>query len=144
MRAVYALIIVVGCAASMWAQREPCLVGTDSRDCGIKITLNPPPKEPDENAISVPNEVTIDVPLRLHATKVQLNTGAAGTGIDQFKLFSETAHYKKVDGTARFRVQIKSCPQADSSFVFEILSERLPYPVTVNPKPFECKQRTNP
>ncbi len=128
----------------MWGQNEPCLVGTDNPDCGIKITLNPPPKAPDENVMWVPNEVTIDAPLRLHATKVQLNTGAAGTAVDQFKLFAETAHYKKVDGVARFQVQIKSCPKADSGFVFEILSARLPYPLTVNAKPFECKQRTNP
>ena|SRR5271165_351935 len=144
MRAACALMIVLIGRASMWAQREPCLARTDSPDCGIRITLNPPPKEPDENVIWVPNEVTIDVPLRLHATKVQLNTGAAGTGIDQFKLLAETKHYKKVDGVARFLVEIKSCPQADSSFVFDILSERLPYPVTVNSKPFECKQRINP
>lgn len=144
MRAACVLMLLVTAAASMWAQREPCLAGTDSPDCGIRITLNPPPTEPDGNIIWVPNEVTIDVPLRLHATKVQLNTGASGTEIGQFKLFAETAHYKKVDGLARFQVKIKSCPQADSGFMFDILSARLPYPMAVNSKPFECKQHLNP
>lgn len=144
MRAVWALMVVVASAASMWAQREPCLLGADSPDCGIKITMDPASKAPDDNAISVPNEVTIDVPLRLHATKVQLNAGATEEGSDQFKLLAETAHYKKVNGVARFRVQIKSCPQADSSFVFYVLSPRLPYAIMANTKPFECKQPTNP
>lgn len=144
MRAVCVLMLLVAGAISVWGQNEPCLVGTDSPDCGIKITLNPPSQAPDENAIWVPNEVTIDAPLRLHATKVQATTGTAGTAVDQFKLFAEAAHYKKVEGVARFKVQIKSCPQADSSFVFQILTARLPYPLTVNPKPFECKQHANP
>ncbi len=133
------LWLVVG--ASLWAQSEPCLAGVDSPGCGIKITMNPPLKSPDENILWVPNEITIDVPLRLHATKVQLKSGPTGTAVaDAFKPFAETAHYKKAGGLARFELQIKSCPEADNAFLFYIFPAHLPYPIAVNSQPFECEQ----
>jgi hypothetical protein len=141
MRFVCGLMLWLVAAANLWAQREPCLAATDIPDCGIKIIVNPPLKPPDENVIWAPSEVTIDVPLRLHPSKVRLNSAPTGSDVAEFKLFAETARYKKVDSFARYQMEIKNCPEGDNGFVFNILSPRLPYPIVVNSKPFECKQR---
>ncbi len=145
MRFVCGLVLLLVGALNLWAQNEPCLAGTDSPDCGIKITLNPPINTPDENIIWVPNEITIDAPLRLHATKVQLDVAPVGTqSPEQFKLLSETKHFKKVEGSERFHLDLKSCPELNAGLVFYVVSPRLPYAIVVNPKPFECKQRVSP
>lgn len=145
MRLLCWLMLLVTTSAIAWAQNEPCLAGTDSPDCGIKITLNPPMNTPDENIIWVPNEITIDAPLRLHATKVQLDIAPVGAqSTEQFKLLSETKHFKKVEGSERFHLELKSCPELNAGLVFYVASPRLPYAIVVNSKPFECKQRVSP
>jgi hypothetical protein len=128
-------------ATTLWAQREPCLAGVDTPECGIRITMNPP-SSPDQNLLLVPNEITVEVPLRLHANKVQLRSGPSGTEVaDAFKLVSETTHSKKAGGMARFMLAIKNCPGSDNALQFNIIAPRLPYPITVNRQPLECKQR---
>lgn len=142
MRFFLVLMLVLSAVANLRAQREPCLTGAESPDCGIKVVLNPPLQSADENIISVPNEITIDVPLRLHPTKVQLNSGPIETaGGEQFKLFAETGHYKKVGSLARFQLEINRCPGPNDGLVFSVLSPRLPYAIVVNSKPLECRQR---
>ena len=37
-----------------------------------------PPLSTSDNILSVPNEITIDVPMRIHADKVALLSGPAG------------------------------------------------------------------
>jgi len=106
--------------------------------------MNPPLKLPDEKIFWVPNQITIDVPLRLHPTKVQLKSGPTGTEIaDQLKLFAETAKYKKAGGSVRFQLEIKDCPGVADAFTFFIVAPRLPYPIVVNYQGFECKQRAS-
>lgn len=142
MRIACGLVLFLAATTTLWGQMEPCLAGADSPDCGIKVVVAPPPEPPDENVIWAPSEVTIDVPLRMHPTKIQLNAGPAGTEAATFKSVAATTHYKKVGNVARFQVQIKSCPEGDNLLVFNIVSPRLPYPLAANPKLFECKQKT--
>jgi hypothetical protein len=133
------LLLIVTVAATLWAQREPCLAGADTPECGIKITMNP--QAPSESVLLVPNEITVEVPLRLHPNKVQLKSGPSGTEVpDAFKLIAETTHYKKSGGVVSFKLEIKSCPGTDNALDFNIFSPRLPYPITVNRQPIECKQ----
>ncbi len=61
------LAIALPCLAQT---KDPCKGGTvlDADSCGIRITMNPPLKYPDEDVLWVPNEIMIDIPLRLHPT----------------------------------------------------------------------------
>lgn len=136
MRCVCGLMLLLACSTVLWAQREPCLTGIDTPGCGIKITLDPPLSG---NVLPVPNQVTIDVPMRLHPAKIQLNDGPIGGVADDFKPFAETTHYKKVKGVARFQLEITSCPEAANAFEFYIIAPHFPYPIAVNAAPYECK-----
>lgn len=141
MRVFCGLMLLLACTANAWAQMEPCLAGADSPDCGIKITMSPPPKSPDDKMLWVPNQITIDVPMRLHPTKVQLLSGPTGTEVaDAFKLFAETAHSKKVGNLVRFQLEIKNCPGVDNALNFLIVSPKLRSPIVVNYQPFQCQQ----
>jgi len=131
------LMLVLATATIARAQIEPCLTGPDTPGCGLKITLNPP-LSTNENLLSVPNEITIDVPMRLHAARVALLSGAAGS--EQFKPLAEVKNYKKVNGNERFKIPVKDCPGSDNAFQINIYSPRMPYPLTVNIQPFQCKQ----
>ena len=74
-----------------------------SPGCGIKITMNPPLSG---NILSAPNEITVDVPMRIRAVKVALLSGPGASGAtDQFKPVAEVKNFKKVEGNARFKVQ---------------------------------------
>lgn len=130
-------MLLLATATLARAQAEPCLTGADSPGCGIKITMNPPLSD---NVFSAPNEVTLDVPLRLHAAKVALLSAPTGSAsADQFKPVEEVKNYKKVEGSARFKMQLKDCPGGDNVFEFAIYSPRLPYPLVVNQQPYQCK-----
>ncbi|HLI62381.1 MAG TPA: hypothetical protein VKV05_03195 [Terriglobales bacterium] len=136
MRFFCGMMLLLAAATNLWAQREPCLTGIDSPDCGIKITLNPPLSG---NILPVPNKITIEVPMRLHPAKIQLNSGPMDGVAGDFKPFLETTHYKKVKGAARFQMEIKSCPETDNAFEFYIIAPHFPYPFAVNSAPYECK-----
>ena len=142
MRFFCGLILFLSVATGLWAQSEPCLAGTDSPDCGIKISMDPPLQAPDNSTLLVPNKITIEVPLRLHPSKVQLKTGPAGsTTADQFKVFAESARFKKAGNIVRFEMEVKDCPGPDTAFVFNIVEPKLPYPMVVKYEPLQCKQR---
>ena len=139
MRLLCCLTFLVGMALNASAQMEPCLSGVDTPGCGIKITLDPPIEG---NILTAPNQVTVDVPMRLHPTKVQLSSGPSGTQVaDKFTLVAEAAHYKKVNGHARFTLELKSCPENGDAFIYYIYAPRLPYPLYVNSEAFQCKPR---
>ncbi len=140
MRFYCCLMLLLATAMIARAQREPCLTGADSPGCGITIAMNPPLSTSD-NILSVPNEITIDVPMRIHAAKIALLSGPAGTGTaDLFKTVAEVRSYKKVGGNTRFKIQVKDCPGTDNAFDVNIYSPRLPYPLVINVQPFQCKQ----
>jgi len=142
MRLYCCLMLLLATATIASAQMEPCLAGVDSAECGIKVTMNPPLSD---NALPVPNEVTIDVPLRIRAAKVALLSGPKGAAsADQFKPVEEVKNFKKGEGNARFKMQVKDCPRGDNVFEFAIYSPRLPYPLVVNQQPYQCKQGSAP
>jgi hypothetical protein len=131
------LMLLLAAATIAHAQMEPCLTGADSPGCGIKITMNPPLNG---NILSAPNEITVDVPMRIRAAKVALLSGPSGSGTtDQFKPVAEVKNFKKVEGNARFKMQVKDCPGTDDALAFAIYSPRFPYPLVVNQQPFQCK-----
>jgi len=136
---VFCCWIVLATATMAWAQNEPCLAGTQDPGCGITVTTNPP-LTTEENVFWVPNQITVEVPARLHATRVVVLSGPTGTGVaDQFKPFVETKHYQKDGANMRFKVEVKSCPGSDNAFNVGIYSPRFPYPLSVLIQPFECK-----
>ena len=136
------LMLLLASVTIASAQNEPCLAGTDSPECGIKVTMNPP-FSANESIFRVPNEITIDVPMRIHAARVVLLTGPAGTSVaEAFKPLSEAKNYKKIEGNERFKILVKDCPGSDNAFEVAIYSQRFPYPLTVNIQPFQCKPDT--
>lgn len=128
-------------ATVAWAQSEPCLAGIDSPGCGIRITTNPP-VAPDENTLWVPNQVTVEVPMRIRVTKVQVKSGPSGTATSNFKMLTEAAHFKKVDGMEHFVMEIQGCPGTDNAFEISIVSPKFPYPLGGTLGPFACKPRS--
>jgi len=138
MRVLYGLILLLAAAVSLCAQMEPCLAGTDTPQCGIVIALHPPSNPPDGNILSLPNEITIEVPVRIRATKVQLNSGPKGGQPPDFKAVSEAAKYKKSGNVERFQLKVESCPAADNTFQFKIISPKFPYPIVID-RDYECK-----
>ena len=140
MRVFCLVMLLLATAGLIWAQNEPCLAGVDSPECGIKITMDPPLKS-EEKTLFVPNEITVEVPLRLHAMKVQLSSKAGrAEAAEQFKPLLETTHYKKADGVERFQLQLQSCPAADSAFQVVIRSPKFPYPFPADLGSLACKQ----
>jgi hypothetical protein len=137
-RLLWTLLLLLGASASLWAQMEPCLAGVDTPQCGIKIALNPPSNSPEGNALSVPNEITVDVPVRIKAAKVQLNAGPKGAQASDFKPVTEAAKFKKVGNVERFHLKLDSCPAGDNTFQFKIVSPKFPYPITIE-REYECK-----
>jgi len=142
-RLLWALLLSLAASVSVWAQMEPCLAGADTPQCGIKISLNPSSNPPEGNALSVPNEITVDVPVRIKAAKVQLSSGPKGAQASDFKPLTEAAKFKKAGNVERFHLKIESCPAADTAFQFKIISPKFPYPITTD-REYECKGGTNP
>jgi len=139
MRICCCLTLLLASVTITAAQNEPCLAGTDTPECGIKVTMTPA-LNPDEHVLWVPNEITVDVPLRLHAAKVGVLSSPAGAAsAEAFKPVAETKNYKKVEGNARFKVPVKECPGSDTVLAINIYSPRFPYPLTVNVQPIQCK-----
>ena len=138
MRLLWVLLLSLGASVSLWAQMEPCLAGADTPQCGIKITLNPLSNPPDANTLSVPNEITVDVPVRIKAATVQLNVGPKGAQPSDFKLATEAAKFKKAGNVERFHLKVASCPAGDDTFQFKIVSPKFPYPITIE-REYACK-----
>jgi len=80
--------------------------------CGIVVTFNPPI----QNALVVPNKVTVDVPLELHPTKVVVSSYPLGTGVADIPSEGFVVMYRpdKVGNYARFRGEIKKCTDQGS------------------------------
>ncbi len=81
--------------------------------CGILVTFNPPIKD----ALLVPNEVTVDVPLELgEVSKVVVSSYPLGTGVADIPSEGFVAMYRfqKVGKYARFRGEIKKCTDQGS------------------------------
>ena len=137
MRLLCCCMLLAG-ATIACAQMEPCLAGVQDPGCGIKITMNPPLHAGD-NVLSVPNEITIEVPQRIKPIRVAVLSGPTGGAAEQFKPFAEIKHSSKDGGNLRFKLEMKSCPGNDSALNFNIYSPKFPYPISVPVQPFVCK-----
>src|SRR5215470_8655940 len=73
-------------------EQKACTEHPDS--CGIVVAFNPPI----DDALFVPNEVTVDVPLELRATKVIVSSYPRGTGMGDVpsQRFITIYHFKVV------------------------------------------------
>lgn len=132
------LLLLMGACVTLSAQMEPCLAGTDTPQCGIKISLTPPSSAPDDHLLRAPNDITVDVPVRIKATKVQLSSGPKGAQASDFKLVTEAVKFKKAGNVERFQLKVEGCPAADNAFQFKIISPKFPYPLTIE-REYECK-----
>src|SRR5215471_13588860 len=97
--------IIIASATLALAQNEPCLTGAENPDCGIKAPFNPPLS--DEKIFQVPNEIVVEVPARLKATKVTVTSGAAGS--QNLQQFAESTKPKKAGHNTIFTIAIPSC-----------------------------------
>jgi len=117
-------------------ESKPCKEHVDG--WGILVTFNPPI----EDALFVPNEVTVDVPLELHATKVVVSSYPLGTGVGDIPSegFVEMYRFQKVGKYARFRGEIKKCTDQGSVTV-DVYSKGFEhYPISAYMMAVECRQ----
>ena len=106
--------------------------------CGIIVNFNPPI----DDAILVPNEVTVDVPLELHANKATVSSYPLGTGVGNIRSEGFVAMYRfhKVGKYARFRGTIKKCTDQGSVRVDVFCKGFEHYPITPYGMAVECRQ----
>jgi hypothetical protein len=106
--------------------------------CGIIVTFNPPI----EDALVVPNEVTVDVPLELHPTKVIVQSYPLGTSMGNVPYEGLAAMYRfqKIGQYARFRGEIKKCTDQGSVQVNVLCKGFERYPITAYGLAVECRQ----
>jgi hypothetical protein len=123
-------------AALASAQNEPCLTGTDDPACGIKVTFNP--ALGDDKVLQAPNQIVVEVPVRLKATKVTLTSGAAGS--QNLQQLAEVTKPKKAGHDTDFKLAVPSCTGIGSALQVNIYSPKFPYPMAVSFQPITCKQ----
>jgi hypothetical protein len=106
--------------------------------CGIIVTFNPPI----DDALFVPNEVTVDVPLELNPTKVTVSSYPLGTGVADIPSegFIAMYNFKKVGKYARFHGEIKKCTDQGSVQVSIFSKGFERYPITPYGMAVECRQ----
>lgn len=106
--------------------------------CGIIVAFNPPIQD----ALFVPNEVTVDVPLELHATRVAVSSYPPGTGVadEPSEGFVAMSHFQKVGKYARFRGEIKKCNDQGSVAVYVFCKGFERYPITPYGMAIDCRQ----
>jgi hypothetical protein len=111
---VWLLLLSMGFTATaqqnvLW-KSKPCKDHVGS--CGILVTFDPPIQD----ALLVPNEVTVDLPLELHPTKVVVSSYPLGTGVADIPSEGFVVMYSadKVGNYARFRGEMKKCTDQGS------------------------------
>jgi hypothetical protein len=117
-------------------QNKPCK--QDPGWCGIIVTFNPPL---DEGTLLLPNEVTVDVPLELHANKVIVSSYPRGTEVagGPSELLTAMSHFQKVGKYARFRGEIKKCPEEEDLMVYVYVKGFERYPITPYGSTIGCR-----
>jgi hypothetical protein len=106
--------------------------------CGIIIIFKPPIGD----ALLVPNEVTVDVPLELHATKVIVQSYPRGTGVGDipYEGLAAMDRFQKVGKYARFRGKINKCTDQGSVEVDVFCKGFEDYPIRAYGMAVECRQ----
>jgi hypothetical protein len=92
---------------------ENKLCKEDPATCGVVVIFKPPIRDA---LLLVPNEVTVDVPLELHATKVIVQSYPRGTGVGDipYEGLAAVHRFQKVGKYARFDGEIKKCTDQGS------------------------------
>lgn len=118
-------------------ESKPCK--EDPATCGIIVTFKP---SIEDALLLVPNQVTVDVPLQLHATKVIVQSYPRGTGVGDIPNKGLAAMYRfhKIAKYARFRGEIEKCTDQGSVEV-EVFSKGFEHnPTTAYGMAVECKR----
>jgi len=116
---------------------ESKLCKEDPGTCGIIVTFRPPIGD----ALVVPNEATVDVPLELHATMVIVQSYPLGTGVADIpsKGLAAMHRFHKVGKYARFRGEIKKCTNQGSIEVEVLCKGSEHYPIRAYVMAVECR-----
>ncbi len=118
-------------------QKQPCIEHPGW--CGIIVTFNPPIND----ALLVPNEVTVDVPLELQPTEVSLETYPLGTEVaDQpHELLADMSRFEKTGNYARFHAVIEKCPEKDGGLKVSVVRKKFKqYPLKPWGGALDCRQ----
>jgi len=117
---------------------ESKLCKEDPTTCGIIVAFKPRIGD----ALLVPNEVTVDVPLELHATKVIVQSYPRGTGVADIPSEGLAAmrRFHKVGKYARFRGAINKCTDQGSVEVDVLCKGFEHYPIRAYMMAVECRQ----
>jgi len=113
-----------------------CKENPDS--CGIIVIFKPAI----EDALLVPNEVTVDVPLELHPTRVIVQSYPRGTDVGDipYKGLAAMYRFQKVGKYARFRGRISKCTDQASVEVDVLCKGFEHYPIRAYSLAVECWQ----
>jgi hypothetical protein len=122
---------------------ESKLCKEDRGTCGIIVTFKPPIGDA---LLLVPNEVTVDVPLELHATRVIVQSYPRGTGVADIPSEGLAAMHRfhKVGKYARFRGAINKCTDQGSVEVDVLCKGFEHYPIRAYMMAVECRQAPAP
>jgi hypothetical protein len=113
--------------------------GKGAESCGIVVRFHPPIKD----ALLVPNEVTVDVPLELgQVSKVVVSSYPRGTGVGDIpeQEFVQMRHSQKIGGHARFRGVLKKCTDQGSLHVLVYFKGFEHNPITPYGMAVECRE----
>jgi hypothetical protein len=137
---VLALLLSIPSMATA-QQKNPSkskLCKEDPTTCGVIVTFKPPIGD----ALLLPNEVTVDVPLELHATQVIVQSYPLGTGVADIPSEGLTAMHRfhKVGKYARFRGEISRCTDQGSIEVDVVCKDSEHYPIRAYGMAVECRE----
>ncbi len=137
------LIIAATCSAQA---PVVCPCGNDDpTQYAVKIVMDPPLKLPTESVFHVPNQITVFVPIGLHASRVELWSGLTGTETTKtFKRLAQTTESQRMGRYDRFQIRVDKCPGTDNAFQLGIYAAELDHPLSVNFQPFTCRAQAAP
>jgi hypothetical protein len=137
------LIIAESCSAQT---ADVCPCGNDDpTQYAVKIVMDPPLKLPTASVFRVPNQITVYVPIGLHASRIELWSGLTGTETTKtFKRFAQTKESQRTGRYDRFQISVDKCPGSDNAFQLGIYAAELDHPLSVNIQPFTCKAQAAP
>ncbi len=140
---IWLLVIPAICPAQA---TDVCPCGNDDpTQYAVKISMNPPLKLPSDSVFRVPNQITVYVPIGLHASRVELWSGLTGTEASKtFKRFAQTRESQRAGRYDRFQISVDKCPGSDNAFQLGIYAAELNHPLSVNIQPFSCKAQAAP
>lgn len=153
-KSLHSMAKVLCLCIGLWTITAACSAQTtDVCPCGnddptqyaVKITMEPPLKLPADNVFRVPNQITVYVPIGLHARRIELWSGLTGTETTKtFKRLAQTKESQRTGRYDRFQMSIDRCPGSDNAFQLGIYASELDHPLSVSIQPFICKAPAAP